>query len=132
MYGAAAYQRWGSGQDIKKLMQEHFTDHYESIPIPPAPQPPSNNNSSPEPDNPTDCVYVPNRQPRGRNHDTDMSDGMLQAMDNILALSMLVKGTSPESMAAERQRREEAKELRAKEASRVKVQEWMRSSSPTQ
>jgi hypothetical protein len=33
-----------------------------------------------------------------------MSDGMLHAMDNVLTLSMLLKGTTPELMAIERQR----------------------------
>ena len=52
-----------------------------------------------------------------------MSNGMLRAMDSILALSMLLKGTTPELMAAERvkDRREEAKESRVNEAIRVKV-----------
>jgi hypothetical protein len=35
-------------------------------------------------------------------------------MDNVLKLSMLVKGTTPESMAAERHRREEVEKLHAK------------------
>ncbi|KAF8323658.1 hypothetical protein F5887DRAFT_1025889 [Amanita rubescens] len=46
---------------------------------------------------------------------------MLRAMDDVLALSVLVKGTTPELMAAERQKREEAEEL-------PKVQQWMQSS----
>ena len=58
-----------------------------------------------------------------------MSDGMLNAMDDVLALSMLLKGTTPELMAAERQRQEEVEELHAKEASRVKVEQWMQSLS---
>lgn len=59
-----------------------------------------------------------------------MSNGMLRAMDSILALSMLLKGTTPELMAAERvkDRREEAKESRVNEASRVKVPQWLQSS----
>jgi hypothetical protein len=44
------------------------------------------------------------------------------------SLSMLVKGTTPEMMAAESQRQEEVEELHAKEASQVKVQQWMQSS----
>jgi hypothetical protein len=58
-----------------------------------------------------------------------MSDEMLRAMDEVLAISMLLKGTTPELMAAERQRQEEADELRAMEAGRVKVQQWMQSST---
>jgi hypothetical protein len=41
-----------------------------------------------------------------------MPDGMLRAMDNVLILSMLVKGAAPVLMAAERQRREEEEEQR--------------------
>jgi len=40
----------------------------------------------------------------------------------------LLKGTTPELMAAERQRQEEGEELRTKEASQVKVQQWMQNS----
>ena len=108
-------------------MQQRFVEHYKSIPIPAASHS-SDSDSFPEPDDPNDGDYIPNRRPRGRNHSAKMSDGMLRAMDNVLALSMLLKGTTPESMATERQRREEAEELRAKEASRVKVQQWMQSS----
>jgi hypothetical protein len=46
-------------------------------------------------------------------------------MDNVLALLMFVKGTTPEMMVAARQKREEEEELRAQEASQVKVLEWM-------
>ena len=104
VYGVAGYQRWGSGQEIKELMQQRFTESYASIPIPPAP---------------------PHTSDDG---DIDMSPEMLQAMDDIRALSMLLKDTTPELMAAERQRHAEAEELRAKEASKLKVQQWMRNS----
>jgi hypothetical protein len=36
----------------------------------------------------------------------NMSDEMLCAIDDVLKLSMLLKGTTPQSMAAERQRQE--------------------------
>ncbi|EKM77811.1 hypothetical protein AGABI1DRAFT_42982 [Agaricus bisporus var. burnettii JB137-S8] len=106
MYGVAAYQRWGSGEDIKDVMQQHYTEHYKPIPVPPAPSPHSS--------------YSPER-----------SEGILQAMDYVLALSMFFRGVTPETMVRERQRQEEVAEKRAKEASRVKVQEWMQSSSST-
>ena len=119
MYGVAAYQRWGSGQDIREVMEQRFAEHYKSIPIPPASPCSSDRDSFSEPDDPNDGDYIPNRRPRGRNQSAKMSDGMLRAMDKVLALSMLLKGTTPELMAAERQRREEAEELRAMEACRV-------------
>lgn len=103
MYGIAVFQQWGKGQDIQNIIQQHFNERYKSISIPPA---------SPH-----------------SSHSPKWSDGMLQAMDDVLALSMFFKGVTPESKARERQRQEEAAEERAKEASRVKVQEWMQSSS---
>ncbi|KAK2464149.1 hypothetical protein APHAL10511_003842 [Amanita phalloides] len=129
MYGVAAYRHWGIGQDINEVMQHHFTEHYNSIPIPPASPHSSDDDSSPESDeDDDDDECIPNRRPRGRNHSSNMSDEMLRAMDNVLMLSMLLKGTTPELMATERQRREEVEELHMQEASRVKVQQWMQSS----
>ena len=117
MYGVAAYRCWHSGQDINEVMQHHFIKHYESIPIPPASLPSSNSDSSPESDDLDNDEYKPNRWLRGRNHNSNMSDGMLCAMNNVLMLSMLLKGMTPESMATERQRWEEVEELGVKEAS---------------
>jgi hypothetical protein len=65
MYGVAAYRRWGSGQDIKEVMQQRFAEHYESIPIPPASPHSSDGDNSPEPDDPDDDDNIPNRQPGG-------------------------------------------------------------------
>ncbi|KAF8701769.1 hypothetical protein AX14_000283 [Amanita brunnescens Koide BX004] len=75
------------GQDIKEVMQHRFAEHYESIPRPPA-----SLHSS-------DCDKTTKRE----DHSPKMSDGMLHAMDNVLALSMLLKGITPELMARERQ-----------------------------
>ena len=128
MYGVAAYRCWGSGQEMMDMMQHCFTKHYQSIPIPLASLPSSDGDSSPESDDLDDDEYNPNIRRKGRNHTSNMSNGMLRAMDDVLTLSMLLKGMTPELMAAERQKREEAEELRVKEASRVKVQQWMQSS----
>ena len=87
MYGVAGYQCWGSGQEIKELMQQCFAESYALIPIPPAP---------------------PHTSDDG---DIDMSPEMLQVMDDIHALSMLLKGTTPELMAAERQKQAEAERI---------------------
>ncbi|KAF8324813.1 hypothetical protein F5887DRAFT_1204278 [Amanita rubescens] len=105
-YGVAAYRRWGSGQDIKEPLRTQVTAIV-----------PQNLMTS-----------TTNRRRRGRNHGSKRTDGMLRAMDDVLMLSMLLKGTTPELMATERQKREEAEELCAQEASRAKVQQWMQSS----
>jgi hypothetical protein len=124
MYGVAAYKRWGGGQVIDRAMQQRFAEHHQNIPIPPA-SPPSGSNDDSEDDDPDDTGYQPNTRPRGRHHRSKMSDGMLRAMDDVLLLSRLLKGQSPQSIAAEQQRQEDAADLRAMEASRAKVQQWM-------
>ena len=129
MYGVAGYRRWGSGQEIKELMQQRFAESYESIPIPPAPLHMSDDSDiNVESDDSKDLSHpLVEKKSRRRKH-SDMSPEMLQAMDDIRALSMLLKGTTPKLMAEEAQRRAEAEELRAKEASKVRVQRWMRNS----
>ncbi|KAF8345741.1 hypothetical protein F5887DRAFT_1188883 [Amanita rubescens] len=92
--------------DFTEVMQRRFAERYESIPIPPASPHSSDDDSSLECDDLyDDDECISNRRPRGRNHSSKMSDEMLQ-----------------------RQKREEAEELRAQEASRAKVQQWMQSS----
>jgi hypothetical protein len=103
--------------DINEVMLHHFIKYYESMPIPPASLPSSDSDSSPESDDLDNDEYKPNRWLRGRNQNSNMSDGMLCAMNNVLMLSMLLKGMTPESMATERQRWEEGEELGMKEAS---------------
>ena len=127
VYGVAAYRRWGSGKEIEKVVQQRFAEHYKLIPIPPRSPPSSDGDNSPEPDDHNDHDYEPGRLSRGRKQRQHMSDGMLQAMDDMLILSMLVRGTNPELMAAERHKREEMEELLAQNASQAKVQEWRES-----
>ena len=125
MYGVAAYECWGGGQDISEVMQHRFAEHYESIPIPTPSPLSSDDGSSPEPNNVRDGDYKPNNRQKGRNHSSHMSGGMLDAMDNVLKLSMLLKGRTPQSVAAERERREEEEELHVQKAGQVKSQRWI-------
>ncbi|KZP03417.1 hypothetical protein FIBSPDRAFT_969021 [Athelia psychrophila] len=126
MYGAAAYRCWGAGQGIEGMMQNRFSAHYENIPMPP-PSPTSSTSSNPGSiyDSSNGDKFKP--LPRRRYYKLDMPAGMLQAMDSILLLSMWVKGTTPEAMAAERQRQEEEEELRVQKAGQVKVLDWLQS-----
>lgn len=124
MYGITAYHCWGSGQETKEVMHKHFTDHYKSIPMPPASLPSSDRDSSPETDDLNDNT---DRHPQGRKHSLKMSHEMLKAMDDVLMISMLIKGRTPEMIASERQKQQEVEELHAEEAGRVKVQQWMQS-----
>ena len=126
MYGVAAFRCWGAGQDINEEMGNWFTKHYQSIPIPPPGEVSSDDDNIQDSDDLNDGDYEPDGQRRRRNHRSQ--DEMLRAMDYVLALSMFAKGTTPQLMAAERQRQEQEAELRAKEASRVKVRQWKETS----
>jgi hypothetical protein len=53
-------------------------------------------------------------------------------MDDVLAFSRVMKGMTPEAIAAKRQRREEEEERRAQEDGRKKVEQWRRqTATPT-
>ena len=127
MYGVAAYRLWCGGGGIDEVMRKRFADRYQSIP-PPVPELSDGSDDGSDHEDPHDGDYEPNGRRRGKHHRSNMSDEMLRAMDNMLALSMFMKGTTPQAMAAERQRREEEEELRAQEASRAKAELWVRQS----
>jgi hypothetical protein len=133
MYGVAAYKRWCSSEGIDEVMWQRFADYfagqYQSIPISPVPALSYGSNNGSDNDDPNSGDYGPNGRRRGKHHRPGMSDGMSRAMENMLALSMFMKGTNPQAMAAERQSREEEEERRAQEASRTKVEVWMRQST---
>ena len=124
MYGVAAYRRWGGGGggEVHTMMQQRFDDRYRSnsIPTVSTAHPSGDDESSPE-SRGSDDDYDSDQE---INDKPDMSDGMLSAMDSILMLSKLLKRTTPQSKAPERQKREEEEELRAKEANQLKVQQW--------
>jgi len=134
MYGAAAYQSWGrNGQDMTNMMDDRHADRYHDIPIYSYSSHSSQGENSPEPDdaNGDDDSRTQNG---GRNHRSHASDGLLRAMDGMARLAMLMKGTTSEAMAAERQKRADEAELRRheaelheREASRVKVELWKQS-----
>ena len=104
MYGAAAYRRWGggSGDEVRRVMQQRFDNRYESNSIPTlsTAHPSGDDESSPE-SRGSDDDYDPDQE---RNDKSDMLDGMLSAMDSILMLSKLLKRTTPQSRTLERQK----------------------------
>lgn len=55
--------------------------------------------------------------------------GLLEAMDDVLLLSMLLKGTTPQLTAAEWERQYREGELQSQEHSCKKVQQWLKSVS---
>lgn len=84
------------------MMQMRFTEYYESISI--VYEGESNDPEPSDTDDSRDTDYVPHGQRKGRDRRSSMSEGMLQTIENVL-LSMLVKGTTPQGMAASQRRK---------------------------
>ena len=121
IHDVAAHKRWGGGQGMATMMRQYYEDVWESVPLP------SYSLSSSGSDNDTDDLDDQPRRNSGRRHHhrTDMSEEMLDAMVQVMLLSMLMKGRTPQSIAAEQERREQQSLSRAKEESQAKVQLWM-------
>ncbi|KAK0495721.1 hypothetical protein EDD18DRAFT_1287147 [Armillaria luteobubalina] len=129
VYGVAAFKRWAGGPGVEKMMKARFEALYKSIPPLPRSSSPefSDDNISDDDPNDADCELKPSGtgNKHRRHHRCHTSDSMLRAMDTVLALSMYIKGNTLESLAAERERYMEEAELRAQEASSVKVKQWL-------
>jgi len=128
MYGAAAYKRWGAGE-IHETIEQYQRAHYKDIPL---------IERDDRDDDGDDDGGSGSEDPSGNYVDSklsrkntvrrghkEMSDGMLEAMDNIRYLSMMVHGITPHDIAVRRRKQEEEAESRAREASRIKVQRWI-------
>ncbi|KAH9046804.1 hypothetical protein EDB84DRAFT_1624093 [Lactarius hengduanensis] len=142
VYGIAAYKQWNSKRDDKAVhgvIGAYRNEHYVDIPAT-SPSPPTDNNEGPSdepddeahdptyvPDNLVDC-HDPDHAPTtsSRYTSTRTGDEMAKAMDDLNAVLMLVRGITPEEAAKRRERRMEEEELKAQEAGRSKVMEWMR------
>ncbi|KAH9050889.1 hypothetical protein EDB83DRAFT_1346785 [Lactarius deliciosus] len=125
-YGAAAYQCWSSMRDVHGVMESYHREHYADIPVPPRRRH-SDGPSSEELDGPRHCEDADPAptSPRRRQHmSLRNGDEMAKAMDDMNAVLMLVRGITPEEAAKRREKRME-EELKAQEASRSKVMEWM-------
>lgn len=113
VYGVAAYKHWGQ-QMIGDELKDSGLDCYQSISATSEPQVASDRPLESDDDD-------DNKQQEGKSL---RSDEMLQAMDDLLRLSMLIEGITPEMKAAQRKKQEEAAMLYAKEDSQRKVQQW--------
>ncbi|KAH9022934.1 hypothetical protein EDB84DRAFT_1274435, partial [Lactarius hengduanensis] len=109
VYGIAAYNQWNSrrpDKTVHSVMGNYHKEHYINIP-------------AIEPSPPTDNY-------EGHYISTRTGDVMAKAMDDLNAFLMFVRGITPEEAAKRREERMEEEELKAQEASRSKVMEWMR------
>ncbi|KAF8433695.1 hypothetical protein L210DRAFT_3555865 [Boletus edulis BED1] len=141
MYGAAVVHHWKCAH-LREMLEERFRDFFQPVMAKiPEPSPPEDDEFE-ERDDPKDLDYDPSKDKQkvkgkgkgkvGKILSSDASAGLLQAMDDVLLLGMLLKGTTPQSIAAERERRREGEELRSQEQSREKVQQWLNLSGQSQ
>jgi hypothetical protein len=134
-YGIAAYNCWRSRQgdgDVHSVMKNYRREHYVDIP----PRSPLGNNDD-DPD------YDPNGNSSQEQDDAHGPDPptslrrrpytsirrggvMPTAMDELNSVLMSLQGITPQEVANRREKRMEEEELRAQEASRSKVMEWMK------
>jgi hypothetical protein len=122
MYGVAAYKRWGTMQG-RSVVESYYLEHYAQIPVPPR-RPSSDYDSNP----PSDESDNPNKPPQRRyHHSSRKEEPMVEAMDRLNLVLMLIHGITPEEAAKRREEEEEEEELKAQEASRSKVMDWMNS-----
>jgi hypothetical protein len=104
MYGAAAYKRWGTGLEMRRVIHDKFVEEYQSIPV--LQKPPRKPN-----------IVLPRL--------SDPQGPMIDAMDAMNAFIMHASGVTPEMRMAEWQKEEEERQLKDEAVSRSKVLEWM-------
>lgn len=129
MYGVAVAKHWKCNH-LHNMLKKRFEDDFSKVlaehPKHPTPEDDESGVDS-EPDDPKDPSWVPQKgKQKGRKpFSSDVSAGVLEAMDDVLLLSTLLKGTTPQSMAAEWEKQDKEKELHSQEHSREKVQQWL-------
>ncbi|KAF8433703.1 hypothetical protein L210DRAFT_3411547 [Boletus edulis BED1] len=134
MYGAAVVKHWKC-DSLRDMLERRFKDTFKTILAKiPERSAPKDDELEGEPDDPKDLTWEPpgGKQKGRKTFSSDASAGLLEAMDDVLLLSMLLKGTAPQSIAAERERRHKEEELRSQEKSREKVQQWLNLSRQSQ
>ncbi|KAI0246116.1 hypothetical protein BJV78DRAFT_1348806 [Lactifluus subvellereus] len=120
IYGVAAYTCWRSRQgddDVHAVMKSYRREHYAYIP----PRRPSSNDDDDAhgPDPPTSLQRRPYMSIR-------RGGVMATAMDELNSVLMSLQGITPQEVANRREKRMEEEELKAQDASRSKVMEWMK------
>ncbi|KAG8221110.1 hypothetical protein J3R82DRAFT_2637 [Butyriboletus roseoflavus] len=131
MYGAAVVKRWGCNP-LGDVLRKRFEDDFSKVLAEnPKHSTPEDDESEVELDDPgnNDPDWKPSKdKQKGRKtFSSDASAGLLEAMDMVLYLSMMVKGTTPELMAAEWEKQNKEREQRSQEHSCEKVQQWLNS-----
>jgi hypothetical protein len=129
VYGVAVFKRWGArNTELQQTLterHEHFFQHIAPLQDTP---PSSPSEDEPSSESGTDTDYVP--QGAGYGHHMSRESGLSRAMDDVLLLSMLIKGHSPETFTAMQKRQEEEAEMRSRQVGQEKVERWLEASEP--
>jgi len=132
VYGIATYKCWGGGVDgDDAVMKRYHREHYTDIPR----RPPGDHNnhgnhdngsSFEETDGPKDPTHPPSGSRQQKHHmSLRNGDEMARAMDKVNSVLMSLHGITPQEAANRREKRMMEEEMKAQEASRGKVVEWM-------
>ena len=135
MYGIAALKQWGVNAS-REMLQKVYETRYKPLLAAPGPHSGDDGTDSADEgsdgdegiddgDNARDADYDPNAS---QLHYASVRRGgtMVKAMDNLNAIMMYLKGTSPQEAAARWEKRMEEEEEIARKAGRNKVMEWMK------
>jgi len=123
MYGVAAYKYWGTIQGCS-VVESYYLEHYAPIPAPPR-WSSSDNDSNP----PSGESDNPNKKPRRRHHmSARYGESLAETMDRVNWVLLLIHyKITPEEAARRMEEVEQEEQLKAQEASRSKVMDWMNS-----
>ena len=130
MYGVTVVKHWKCDR-LVDILEKRFQDDFRKVLAENPPEPEDDESGEVESD---DCRkspnYVPPRKSKQKERKTFLSEAradVLKAMNHVLLLSMWIKGTTPQSTAAEWERQHKEKELRSQEHSYEKVRQWLNS-----
>jgi hypothetical protein len=132
VYGVAAFRQWRSDKkDVHERLVLYFRDHYEPVLKRALPIPTDVFDNGQEVANGDDegkDPYVPRHNTRERGEGRPQE--YLDAMDAVLALTLRIQRQMipPEVLARVQQQQDEA-QLRERDVSRMKVEEWRRTIS---
>ena len=118
MYGVAVLKRWKC-DDLDDILEKRFQDDFGKVLAA------KDDESEIEPDDDRKDPFRKGKQKERKPFSSDAKADVLKAMDRVVLLSMFVKGTTPQSMAAESERRTKEKEQRSQERSCEKVRGWL-------
>ena len=118
MYGVTVVKHWKCDR-LVDILEKRFQDDFGKVLAA------KDDESEIEPDDDRKDPFRKGKKKERKPFSSDAKADVLKAMDRVVLLSMFVKGTTPQSMAAESERRTKEKERRSQERSCEKVRGWL-------